>query len=361
MPLSKDPRSALRAWLADGPAPSPPEGDLGGLLAAAREQGVAGFLHAAAATGGWPAADRERLAAIHRAVLVRGVGQLDLARRVHDALARRGMRSLPLKGAAVAERLYPTVGERPMSDVDVLALDGWAASVGALAEDGFRELGRGDHAWSFADPVTGGVLELHGTYTSCGGLFPVDREGLWARSRAYRGQVPRLPSTEDVLVQLSLHAAFQHGLVLSLVQYLDFRRLLELDPPDPDRLHELAARTRAERAVAWALRAAEVVVAAPVSERLKALFPVGRAGRAGLSRRLAEPSSLLGPTPPDLLWARWALAAGRRAELVRGTLAGGRRGDGRPLRAPARALSLAGRWALPALQARLADARNRAG
>jgi hypothetical protein len=362
MSLSKDPRSALRAWLLGGPVPGPQEtDDAAGLVEAALEQGLAGLLHEATSGADWLPAQRDRLAALHRAVLVRGVAQRDQARRVDAALARRGLRGLPLKGAAVAERWYATVGERPMADVDVLALDGWDASVAALLQDGFRENGRGDHAWSFTDPVTGGVLELHHAYTSCDGLFPVDREGLWARSRLYPGQVPRLPSTEDLLVHLALHAAFQHGLVLSLVQYLDFRRLLERDPPDPDRLHELAARARADVALGWALRAAEAVVGAPVPERLKALFPLGPAGRPGLLRRLAAPLSLVNPTSPDLVWARWALAAGRRVELVRRTLAGDRRGGARLLRAPARALTLAGRFVLPSLHARLADARSRAG
>ena len=38
--------------------------------------------------------------------------------------------------------------------------------------------------------------------------------------------MPELPSAEDLLVQLAAHAAFQHGLWLHLVQYLDFSRLL---------------------------------------------------------------------------------------------------------------------------------------
>src|SRR4030042_1707373 len=111
-----------------------------------------------------------------------------------------------------------------MSDVDVLALERWPEAGGALREAGFAEVARGDHAWAFRDPGGHGIVELHRSVVSAPGLFPVDAEGLWARSRPGRGQLPRLPSPEDLLLPLALHAAFQHGFSLALVQWLDFRR-----------------------------------------------------------------------------------------------------------------------------------------
>src|SRR4029450_5847578 len=90
---------------------------------------------------------------------------------------------------------------------------------------GFSVLARADHAWAFLDPLSGSVLELHHSVTSCPGLFPLDGPGLVARSREGSGQVRRLPAPEDLLVHLAMHASFQHGLVLSLVQWLHFRRL----------------------------------------------------------------------------------------------------------------------------------------
>ena len=50
------------------------------------------------------------------------------------------------------------------------------------------------------------------------------------------------------------------GLVLSLVQWLDFRRLLEREPVDVSRLLALAASARAEVPLGAALLAAEAVV-----------------------------------------------------------------------------------------------------
>ena len=97
-------------------------------------------------------------------------------------------------------------------------------------------MARGDHAWAFRDPDGHGILELHRSVVSAPGLYPLDREGLWARRREGRGQLRVLPSAEDLLLQLALHAAFQHGLVLSLAQWLDFRLVLEREPIDVERL-----------------------------------------------------------------------------------------------------------------------------
>ena len=308
-----------------GPPPRIPE-DLvaADLVRIAREQGVLCLLLAAFETErpAWSAPFIEPLGAERRATLVRTLGQIALCARAQGLLETRGIRSLPLKGAVLAETVYDTESDRPMSDVDVLALERWPEAIAALAAAGFVEVARGDHAWALRDPGSGGIVELHRSVVSAPGLFPVDAEGLWARSRPGRGQLARRPSTEDLLVQLSLHAAFQHGLVLSLVQWLDFRRVLEREPLDPGRLKILAAHARAEAPVAAALAVAEAVVAAPVPDSLRpwlaAFLPRGM--RRWLGPRLATPLAFLAPQPPSLARVRWELLAGRRAELVWRTL-----------------------------------------
>jgi hypothetical protein len=166
------------------------------------------------------------------------------------------------------------------------------------------------------------MLELHRGLTSCPGLFPFDLEALWARSRPGGGQVPRLPSVEDLLVHLALHAAFQHGLVLSLVQWLDLSRLLERTPPEPARLAQAAAEARGEAALAAALQAAKAVVGAPVPSALEAsLAPfLPKSFGKWLRQRLQVPLALVAPSLPPLARVRWGLLAGRRRELVSRTL-----------------------------------------
>jgi len=244
MAESKASLAFVRDFLTQGtlpPLPRETPWDAAAAIAlAAREQGVAGLLHRAISEGEtaalWPAEIRDALARDRRTALARGVRQLDLAGRVLGRLHRAGLRALPLKGAALLETLYDSEDARTMADVDVLALDDWPQARRLLEEDGFVECARADHAAVLREPATGAVLELHHGVTSSPGLFPLDRDGLWSRSVPGAGQVPRLPSAEDLLIQLSLHAAFQHGLVLSLAQWLDFRRLFERRSLDRERL-----------------------------------------------------------------------------------------------------------------------------
>ena len=326
-------REALRLWLASDVLPVPGDAaDALALAAAAREQHLAARLHAAVAAAGgaeWPRAVRDGLADEHRRLLVRGVGQLDLAARVDAILAARGLRSLPLKGAALAESLYASVAERPMADVDVLALDDWPSSVRALDEAGFEGADRADHAWSFLDPVTRTLVELHRSVTSCRDVFRLDPDSLWSRARPATGQVRRRPSSEDLLVQIAQHALFQHAGVLWLVQWLDIRRLLERDPPDPERLEQAARAAQATLCVRAALSAAAAIVGSP--ERPDLLGPPAPArGAAALAgsgatrsaRRRHPRAAAAGPA---------ALGAGRGPPMVAGrgnAASSGHRGRG---------------------------------
>jgi hypothetical protein len=284
-----------------------------------------------------------------------GVRQLDTASRVQDLLGARGVRCLPLKGAALAERLYDSVAHRPMADVDLLVLDEWPLAVALLEKAGFAEQGQADHARAFLDPASGTVVELHRGVTSCARLFPLGIDAAWRRSRAGAGLVNRVPSSEDLLVHLSLHAAFQHGLALRLVQYLDFRRLLEREPPDPALLAQVAVGASAQGAVALALEAAHAVVGVPLGQKLQELttdwLPSGLC-RYVSSKLRVDPSAFFAPAEPALAWVRWQLAAGRRLALVRETLSPSLSSLSSPagLGVARRALGLARRWGRPTLR-----------
>jgi hypothetical protein len=324
MTKSKAARERLRDFLVTGNAPRVAEGDAGPLVIAAEEQGLTGVLHQALASeeNAAPPSLRRALADRRRTLLVRSVRQLELAGRVQLMLAGLGVHTLPLKGAALGEDLYEGEGDRPMADVDLLALDGWREAVDFLQLEGFTVLARADHAWAFSDPFSGAVLELHHSVTSCPGLFPLDGPGLLRRSREGAGQIRRLPSPEDLLVHLSLHASFQHGLVLSLVQWLDFRRVLEALRPEFGKLVAVTGHARAEAAVAAALLAAERVVGAPLTvdwrRWLEDALPARL--RPWLAARLEAPLDLVAPSAVSLARVRWNLVPGRRAALVSRTL-----------------------------------------
>lgn len=314
-------RAFVRELALRGTLPSLPAG-LGAqpVLEAAREQGTASLLLEALERErpDWAGAILQPLAAERRARLVRTLGQLGLAARGLALLEARGIRALPLKGAVLAETVCAVEADRPMSDVDLLALERFPEAAAALGAAGFAEVARGDHAWAYRDPAGHGILELHRSVVSAPGLYPLDREGLWARRRQGRGQLRVLPSAEDLLLQLALHAAFQHGLVLSLAQWLDFRLLLEREPIDAGRLLALASDARAQAPLAAALSVARAVVGAPAPAELLRGLPPGLARR--LEPRLAEPLGFLEPAVPALARVRFELAAGRRLELLWRTL-----------------------------------------
>ena len=351
-------RALLARWLVTGELPTVSDEALANVLVeVAREQGLAGLLHQGIGEQRvrWPDAARVALRRAEQEDFAFGVRQLDTASRVQDLLGARGVCCLPLKGAALAERLYDSVAHRPMADVDLLVLDGWPRAVTLLEEAGFAEQGQADHARAFLDRASGTVVELHRGVTSCARLFPLDLDATWRRSHRGAGLMKQVPSSEDLLVHLSLHAAFQHGLALRLVQFLDFRRLLEREPPDPALLAQVATGARAQGAVALALEAAHAVVGAPLGPALQGLvtawLPSGLRGYVA-SRLRADPSALLAPAEPALAWVRWQLATGRRIALVRETLSPGLSSVSRPagLGVAGRALGLVRRWGRPTLR-----------
>jgi len=326
-----DPRRSLRTWLVSGTLPTPEQpGEAEGLLPAVEQQGLAALLadDAVEARGAvppspaWPAAAQERLRRAARECLVRAVRQLDLAARAQGLLLQRGLRSLPLKGAAVAETLYDSPAHRPMSDVDLLAIDDPDASLRVLQDHGFALASAAEHAWALLDPATGSALELHRSVTSCPSLFPMDKEALWQRRDVRQGQVPCAPSPADQLLLLSLHAGFQHGLVLTLGQWMDFRRLTERYPTSVASARSLARGSLATRCMAAALLAAEIAIDSPLSadQRAWAEGTLPRAVRRHLAACRTQPLRLVAPESPALARMRWRLAAGQRPRLIWATV-----------------------------------------
>jgi hypothetical protein len=249
----------------------------------------------------------------------RSLRQLQAAGRTLELLRTTGLRALPIKGAAIAEEYCEDLTERPMDDVDLLAIDPFGPALETLTAAGFTTLEHGGHASALRDPWFGVAVELHREVTTAG-LFPVDREGLWARSRVTRGLVGRIPGAEDLLVLAAVHAAFQHALVLRRDQWRDFQRLVERGPVDAKALAEIAAASRAEGAVAASLRVAAAVTGWTIPASLDANLAMAPALARLVAKRQRSSELFLPPSPPRLAAVRWALLKGRRTELLRQTL-----------------------------------------
>jgi hypothetical protein len=339
--------ASLADWVLLGRDPLPHhEEEAATWTDAAAAHGLAGRLATAALRQtAWPPRNAERLRNLFALELRRVVCQAESAHHLRAGLAAAGIRTLPLKGAALVDRLYDSPAERPMVDVDVLVLDRWPEALAAVHSWGWRVADEADHAVAFEDPRTGVMLELHHSITSCPGFHPLDTAGLWDRSEA-TADGGRVPCAEDLLVQLAQHAAFQHGFAVSLVQLLDVRRLLERLPLDVARLASIASAARAERALGATLLVARRRVGAPVADGMHAAFVAPLPARFGRWLEGMSPRE----SAASLARARWELAAGRRLELLRRTLSPAsaqhrdRAGATAMLR---RAGSLLRRWALP--------------
>jgi len=301
----------LRA-LAAGADPREPDAwaarqGIGPLLLAAGEGGARLLASGRQAEIAWQAL------AVH---LERCLGAFDAA----------GIPAIVLKGAALALSHYAHPALRPMGDIDVLVAPArWEEAARVLAGLDWTVEDAAEHGAAFAGP--GGVrLELHGALVSCPGLFPLRFDDLLARSSALGGGLDgRRLDDEDMVVHLSLHAAFQHGFRVRLGQYVDFACLAACTL-DGRRLVARAAAAGARRPVAAALAVVHgllgVTPAPDAAEALAAHVPPGV--RRWMDRVAPEPWRLLDGLP--LARARWMLAGGAvcRARLLAGTLWPGR-------------------------------------
>jgi hypothetical protein len=119
-------------------------------------------------------------------------------------------------------------------------------------------------------------------------------------------------------------------------------------------LGEIARAAGATACVTAALYAAEAVVGAPRAAGLGEESGLPRGLRRWLDDVRRDPLLAVLPTPPALARVRWAVAAGRRWALVKGTLRPAGEDQGTGLRAAAavvrRAGGLARRWGATVLR-----------
>jgi hypothetical protein len=159
--------------------------------------------------------------------------------RVLRALQDLGITVIVLKGAALAETVYPSGAVRPRRDVDLLvSAEDLSGVEDALEGLGYQFTGGGlpkawwrtqHYHWAFYQPAASPFdvpLEVHWYLERPSRPFAIDLEGLWQRATpgTVAGVDTRILAPEDSLAYLCLHACHHASAPLQAPR-LNFRLL----------------------------------------------------------------------------------------------------------------------------------------
>jgi hypothetical protein len=214
--------------------------DLSAMVAAAERHGVSGFVADALAPHQdlVPPAAWTELNRAARGQIAQGLKIKRLTLRVLEALAREQVVPVLLKGAGLAQRLFPEQPlARPSSDVDVLVhpdeLPRVRRAMESLqlterADESLDDVFEEHHHFSFSSHA--GLVEVHFRLFSGFGRGAFDDAALRSRfvPGVFEGHAVRWLSPEDEFVYLATHAANHAFLRISWL--LDLQRALERGP-----------------------------------------------------------------------------------------------------------------------------------
>jgi hypothetical protein len=239
------------------------------------------------------------------------LGELD---SIATEASAEGIILMPLKGACLAPRFYPTPALRPLSDLDLLVVPGDVDRFGTLlagrgyrevdhapsyVDDRFLEIDSRDYAW-FAvrqgfdalvefrvaplELAVGRLTDLDPAYTD---VLRHHARAVWAR--AHRGSTaPMLEqSREDLLLHVTTHMAAKH-VRFRLIWLHDVARIVEQTPAfDWGYVASRSAELRMAAPVAAALEAARRYASARIaSEQVDAIVAtMGKPSRLSLEHR----------------------------------------------------------------------------
>ncbi len=254
---------------------------------------------------GVPASIQER---VHKECLWFTARNLALAgelRKLLRTFRDQRVPCLPLRGLALAERLYGDIPPRPMGDIDLLVRKEDLHRVQALFETlGFNEMDRRPGfaaAFSytlkfFVERSVMVIVEPHWTIAYPPFIDRLDMEAVWGRCVPARvvGEQTLSLGREDLLVHLCLHLTHRDDAPFLWVYELDCYLRQESDAMRWDLVISVSREAGIERLVRHALNEAVSKLGAPVSvDVLDALD--GHSGQTRpLAQRLVETSKVDG-------------------------------------------------------------------
>ena len=208
------------------------------LVSLAKAEGVAPLLYWVYQPANWPAGmpveARQELARLYYASAARNALLLKELEHILGVLAAASIPVLVLKGAALASTLYPSIGLRPMADLDLLIPQADIERAIQIAQEqlGYQEI-RLDavprlkeladyHVHLQGGPGQSLALELHWNLVSSqSSWYAVPVEWFWQHTIPLPSNPDsRMLAPEAQLLYLSAHAMLQHGASQVLLLWL---------------------------------------------------------------------------------------------------------------------------------------------
>lgn len=202
-----------------------------------------------------------------------------------------GVPTIVLKGAVLAEDLYPSIGLRPMSDVDILVpRDRVPDARRVLEQLGYQPEAAVLTPWGSIDQITKSigmftketeegnrtavVIDLHWDLINIHWLKQVTRlemADLWncARPIQLSGQPTHQLCPEDTLLHLCIHQALKHHLI-DLKDYLDMDQLVRSRKLDWETFVARAQAVRLRVACYHALHFTQTLFCTPIPDGVMA-------------------------------------------------------------------------------------------
>ena len=295
----------LAAFLADGPGrpvSNPSAGEWETILDQVSRHGLMYLLQG---FSGLPASLEERVHQECFGITARNLALAGELRKLLRTFRDQRIPCLPLRGLALAERLYGDIPPRPMGDIDLLVRKEDVHRVQALFEAlGFSEMDRRPgfaSAFSytlkfFVERSVMVIVEPHWTIAYPPFVDRLDMEAVWGRCVPARviGEQTLSLGREDLLVHLCLHLAHRDDAPLLWLYELDHYLRQESDAMGWDLVISVSCEVGIERLVGHALNEAVAKFGAPVpADVIDSLDGLSGQTRP-LAQRLVETSKVDG-------------------------------------------------------------------
>ena len=296
----------LAAFLADGPGrpvSNPSAGEWETILDQVSTHGLMFLLQG---FSGLPASLEERVHQECFGITARNLALAEELRKLLRAFRDQRIPCLPLRGLALAERLYGDIPPRPMGDIDLLVRKEDLHRVQALFQAlGFSEMDRRPgfaSAFSytlkfFVERSVMVIVEPHWTIAYPPFADRLDMEAVWSRCVPARvvGEQTLSLGREDLLVHLCLHLTHRDDAPFLWIYELDRYLRQESDAMRWDLVLSMSREVGIERLVGHALDEAVTKLSAPVSvDVLDDLGSKGTGHTRSLAQRLVETSTVDG-------------------------------------------------------------------